>query len=160
MAEYPKDWIGAYAAIRAGFAGKSAKVTASRLLTQPNIAAALRAQNDRHLAAVDTSTTAILRDITVGANLDVAEIVNEHGAIVSVRLLPIHVRRAIQAVKTTSRTYPNGTIVVTTEVKLLNKARMHELLSRHAGFGGTQQLDGPPPPAFALPADTRGVSVH
>lgn len=85
---------------------------------------------------------------------------DERGAVSSVRLLPIHVRRAIQAVKTTTRTYRNGTIVVSTEVKLLNKARMHELLSRYGGFGGTQTLDGPPPPAFALPADTTGVSVH
>lgn len=56
VAEYPIDLNGAAAAVRAGYAPKSAKVTASRLLKKPAIKAALQHKEQQHVAAVAQAT--------------------------------------------------------------------------------------------------------
>ena len=63
--EYVLDQNGAAAATRAGFSEKSAKVTASRLLTKDNVRSAVRAQQ----AAV-AAENRVSRDLVVGQLLE------------------------------------------------------------------------------------------
>lgn len=56
VAEYPIDLNGAAAAVRAGYAPKSAKVTASRLLKKPAVRVALQDKVERHIEAVAEAT--------------------------------------------------------------------------------------------------------
>lgn len=59
--EYMKDFNGAQAAIRAGYAEKSARVTASKLLTNPNIISRVRALQDEMLERLPVSIYYVLQ---------------------------------------------------------------------------------------------------
>ena len=61
-AEYVKDSNGTQAAIRAGYAPGSAKVTASRLLTRPNVQALLANHRGEVIAQVEQRTSTAIAD--------------------------------------------------------------------------------------------------
>jgi len=64
VAEYQKDHNGAQAAIRAGYAPGSAKVTASRFLSRANVKAAIANQTEQRIAQV-THETGITLERTI-----------------------------------------------------------------------------------------------
>lgn len=61
--EYPKDLNGTQAAIRAGYAPNSAKVTASRLLSDANVQASIRAILDKVAQANEITVARTLKEI-------------------------------------------------------------------------------------------------
>lgn len=63
VAEYLIDGNGTQAAIRAGYAEGSAKVTASRLLTKANIAAAVEAKRARIADRLEITAAGLVRDV-------------------------------------------------------------------------------------------------
>lgn len=62
MPEYARDLNGTEAAIGAGYSPRSAEVTASRLLTNANIQAAIVARQDRIMDELDITTQDIVRE--------------------------------------------------------------------------------------------------
>src|ERR1700690_512089 len=62
-AEYCVDLNGTAAAIRAGYSPKSAKVTASRMLTKANIAADIRARLDRMANKAELTPELVMRTL-------------------------------------------------------------------------------------------------
>ncbi|HEY4370985.1 MAG TPA: terminase small subunit [Burkholderiales bacterium] len=67
--EYAVDYNGAAAAMRAGYSTRSAKVTASRLLAQPHIKAALQLIQSDEAARVALSHQAVLDQVLDGVKL-------------------------------------------------------------------------------------------
>ncbi|HRL52688.1 MAG TPA: terminase small subunit [Acidovorax temperans] len=66
--EYAVDCNGAAAAVRAGYSPRSAKVTASRLLTKDNVQRALR-----QIQQVDAERLALSREAVIGQLQDAIE---------------------------------------------------------------------------------------
>lgn len=162
VAEYLVAFNGTDAARKAGYAWKSAAVTASQLLRKPNI------QNFVERGKADwrdrTQITAerVARDIDIAANLDVGELFDARGNLLPVRLMPPHVRRCIVSIEVVKRniTGGDGETDEVYKVKLIDKGRMHEILGRHTGVDKGDVQAPAQVPAFALPAETPGVSVH
>ncbi len=63
--EYVIDLNGEQAAIRAGYAPKSAKVTASRLLTKANVKAIIAELAKRHAEKLDLNGEKVLRELSL-----------------------------------------------------------------------------------------------
>ena len=63
-AEYVKDLNGARAAIAAGYAEKSARVTASKLLTKPNIKDEIARLTKKHADKLDLSAEKVLDELS------------------------------------------------------------------------------------------------
>jgi phage terminase small subunit len=82
--EYIVDFNGAQAAIRAGYSPKSAKVTASRLLTDANVAVKLSELAKARMEEADVTVARVIKEFLRIAMADVGEAFDEHG-----NLLPI-----------------------------------------------------------------------
>ena len=75
--EYIKDFNGKAAAIRAGYAPKSAKVMASKLLTKGNLRVRLKQLTDRITEAAELSATWVinqLKDLSENAQSESARV--------------------------------------------------------------------------------------
>ena len=83
--EYCKDLNATAAATRAGFSTKGARVQGSRLLANPNIAAAIRAKLDTAALRADITVARTLKQIARIAYADIRELYDEKGI-----LRPIH----------------------------------------------------------------------
>lgn len=146
----------------AGYAPRSARVTGCRLLAKANVHAAVdRAQAD-WIDRTKITAERVAHDIDVAANLDMAELFDARGNLLPVVMMPPHVRRAIVSVEVVKRNLSSGDGLVDEiwKVKVIDKGKMHEILGRHTGVDKGDGQERPTVPAFALPADTPGVSVH
>lgn len=161
--EYLVDLKGAEAAVRAGYAEKGARTRAFKLLRRPRVADALEQAFAERLKRTDVTADRVLRDIDTAANLDLLDLFDEHGRLRDIRQMPAYVRRCIVSIKVVKRnlTAGDGIMDLVHEIKLIDKAKMHEILAKHTGI---TREDATQPaanvPAFALPPETPGVSVH
>jgi phage terminase small subunit len=74
--EYPKDWNGAAAAKRAGYAVASAKEIAYELLTLPHIKAAIERRQSEMAALAAVDTAMVVKDLYDIATADARELVS------------------------------------------------------------------------------------
>jgi phage terminase small subunit len=160
--EYLKCLNGTKAAIAAGYSSKTARVTASQLLTKPNIQTALEAANAKRQQQTGVTPERVLRDIDCAATLDIALLFDEQGYLKPVRDLPLEVRQAVVSIEVVRRnlTAGDGTVEHVHKVKLVDKGKMLELLARHVGLFEPEPLPASQCPAFALPPGCTGVRVH
>lgn len=136
VACYCADLNGTQAAIKAGYAANSARVTASRMLTKANIAAAIEREVEARRAAIGEDAESLLKRLVAEANADVADIIDEQGALKPVKDWPAIWRRGLVAgVKVTEmfetvdeQRVHVGNIV---EVKLADRAKRLEMFGRH-----------------------------
>jgi phage terminase small subunit len=97
--EYPKDCNGTQAAIRAGYAEKSAEVQATRLLGDPKILRQLRQVQGRALRRADITADRVLREYAAIGFFDPAEIFDDQGQLLAVREMPAGARQAIAGIE-------------------------------------------------------------
>jgi phage terminase small subunit len=109
---------------------------AARLLRNVKVQTALDAANVERQQRTGVTPERVLRDIDTAANLDIAELFDEHGRLKPIRELPPQIRRAIVSVEVVKRnlTAGDGAQEFVHKVKLIDKGRMHELLARHVGL--------------------------
>ena len=165
MREYLIDFHATRAALAAGYSPKTARSQASRLLTDVDIAARVKEAIDARNLRNDVSADAVLRDINVAAHLDSHLLFDNNGNlhIRSLKDIPIEVRRCITSIKVVKRNLVvgDGKMDDVYEVKLIDKAKMYELLAKATGLTRDElQKPASDVPAFALPPETPGVSVH
>jgi phage terminase small subunit len=160
--EYVVDFNGAEAARKAGYAKKAAHVQASQLLTRPNVQAAVERAKQEWMERAALTVEREQRDIVTAANLDPIEMFAADGRILHIREMPPHVRRAIVSIEVVKRnmTSGDGSTDEVVKIRFIDKARMHEILARTTGLDKGDGMEAPRVPAFALPADTKGVAVH
>lgn len=160
--EYVVDENGADAARKAGYPPRSARVQASILLTHPNIQRALEDARAEWLKRADISTSRVARDISTAANLDVSEFLDKDGNILPLKQMPPHVRRCIVSIEVVKRnlTAGDGQVDEVLKIRLIDKARMHEILAKATGLIQGEGQQPEPVSTYILPADTQGVSVH
>ena len=135
--EYIKDLNGTRAAIAAGYAKKSAKVTASQLLTNPNVQALLAKLTKKHADKLDLSTEKVLSGLSsmgLSNMLDYIKTTEDGGAYVDLSNLTQEQAAAIQEVTVDEYTEGRGKAarrVKRTKFKLADKIRALELLGKY-----------------------------
>ena len=137
--EYVKDLNGTRAAIAAGYAKKSAKVTASKLLTKANVRTLLAKLTKKHEDKLDLDAEKVLSELSrMGFSniLDYVKVTKEGDAYVDLSNLTREQVAAIQEV--TVKEYREGKgkgkdarKVKRTRLKLVDKIRSLGLLGRH-----------------------------
>jgi hypothetical protein len=161
--QYETDFNATRAAIAVGYAGSGVKVTAHKVLARPHVQAELQRRMAARSERLGLTADRCLKDIEVAANLDLGLLFDAHGNLLPVHLMPAHVRRCLVSIEVVKKNITVGdhTMDTTYKVRVIDKKGMHELLAKATGL--TREGDGQPVadvPAFALPPDTRGVSVH
>src|SRR5262245_33261070 len=136
VAEFLVDLNATQAAIRAGYATASARQIAAENLSKPDIEAAVAAGKAQQLAAAGLSAVRTLEEIRRIGFSDVGALFDEVGRLKPMRDLPPAVRACIASIKTTKKnlTVGDGTQEDVVEVRLWDKLRSLELLSRHFGL--------------------------
>lgn len=124
------DGNGKRAAIAAGFAEKSAAVTASRLLRDPEIAAVIADRVAKRAKKLELTGERVLQELALIAFNDPGRLYDAEGNRIPVHLLDEDTRRALasvedETIKTKSQT------VRTQRVKLADKIRAGELLGKY-----------------------------
>jgi phage terminase small subunit len=155
------DLKGARAATRAGYACVSARVTASRLRTKANIAAAVETalEDRRHRTGVTADN--VIRELGRVAFFDIGVHFDERRRLKPVTDLPQEYATVIASIDVVTRKVGGGAVEYVHRIRMPDKVHALELLMRHLGMlDGDGAVKPVAVPAFALPADTRGVSVH
>ncbi len=135
--EYIKDLNGTRAAIAAGYAKKSAKAAASRLLTNVNVQALLAKLTKKHADKLDLSAEKVLAELSrMGFSnmLDYIKVTEEGDAYVDLSSLTQKQAAAIHEVTVDEYVEGKGKHarkVKRTKLKLVDKIRSLELLGKH-----------------------------
>ena len=135
-AEYVKDHNGTRAAIDSGFAEKSARVTASKLLTKANIRAEIARREANLLEKLELSAEKVLRQLAALAFFDIRKLYNEDGSLKSVPGLDDDTQAALCAIEVEKlyehlgkgQAKEKGTL---TKIKVADRGLNLERLGRH-----------------------------
>lgn len=161
--QYETDFNAARSAVAVGYASAGANVTAFKVLARPHVQAELQRRMAARAARLGITAERCLKDIEVAANLDLALLYDANGQLLPVHLMPAHVRRCLVSIEVVKRNLTAGdrTMDLTYKVRVIDKKGMHEILAKATGLTREgEQAAAADVPAFALPPDTRGVSVH
>ena len=136
--EYLVDLNGQQAAERAGYAKKNARITASQLLTKPNIAAVIKDAQQQRSARTDVTADAVVRELAYIAFGDISGLFDAQGRLREAHDLAPGVRARIAAIDVVrERTRAVGDTTVeesTVKVRVWDKVRALELLMKHLGL--------------------------
>lgn len=133
IAEYLVDFNGTRAATVAGYAAKSAHVTASKLLRTPKVREAIEAKRAKQIETADLSAARVLEELRRLAFSDVRSLFDDKG-----NLRPLHTLTAEQAaciggvevVIKNAKAGDNQTDTVH-KIKIWDKPRSVEMLAKH-----------------------------
>lgn len=135
VAEYLLDHNATQAAIRTGYAARSAKVTASRLLDNADVQAALREALAAQQQRLELKADDVLRELLRVGLVDPARLVDDGGRLLPVAEMPEDVRRAISSIEVEELFEGRGEarerVGTLRKVKFWDKPKALELLGRH-----------------------------
>ena len=126
--EYLKDANAKQAAVRAGYSPRTAHSCGPRLLANAAVIAALAEARERGAKKAQVDAAWVLERLYEHANVDIAQMVDEHGSLKALRDMPVDVRRLIAGIEVT--TLPGGKGCVT-KVRLMDRLRVEELIGKH-----------------------------
>lgn len=106
--EYVVDFNGAQAAIRAGYAKRSARVTASRMLSKANIMSRVKELTAREVAKVEMNPDRIVKELSILGTVDISQAFDEEGNLRPIHDIPESVRRAIAGFEVVEEIGPDG----------------------------------------------------
>jgi phage terminase small subunit len=154
--EWLVDFNSKHAALRAGYKPRSAEAQASALLRHPQVSEEIQRGIERKLRSIELTAEREVADLERNATFDIAELFNKNNTLKPVRDLPVHARRAINAVEEIETFRANGTLLRRRyKLRLVDKARMHELLCKHLRIGEqTPQERENLPQTFQMPEGT------
>lgn len=124
--EYLVDLNGTRAAIRAGFSERSAASTASTLLRNPKVVAAVEAAKAARSERTDITADRVLVELGRLAFVDVSKAFDENGALLKPHDMPEEVRAALAGVDYAK----SGDMVA----RFTDKTRALELVGKHLGM--------------------------
>lgn len=131
--EFLIDLNATQACIRAGYKEKNSGVVGPRLLQIPHVAEAIAKGKAEQLERADLSASRVLEELRRLSFSDLSQMVDEHGRLKQLHLMPVAVRSAIASVKLTKKNLTTGDGIVddVIEVKLWDKVRALEMLAKH-----------------------------
>ena len=138
VSEYLQDLDATAAARRAGYAARSAKVTACRLLKDPAVQAEVQQRQAAQLERADLSSVRTLEEIGRVAFSNVRNLVDESGKLKPMRALTEDQAAAIASLEVVIKNAAAGDEHTETihklKLKLWDKVRALELLMKHFGL--------------------------
>jgi len=141
VAEYLKDLNGKQAAIRAGYAPKSAEVKASQLLSVIKVQQAVQKQRDKLSAKAQIDQEWVLERYKRLIEFHLDEIYDEQGNLKPLDQIPKNALYAIQNFKnmkskstSTSKQGQKTTEMLLQDIKLPDKRAVLDSLARHLGM--------------------------
>jgi phage terminase small subunit len=130
--EYMIDLNATQAAIRAGYSAKTAKQQGARLLTNVDISSALSAAQESRSERVKVDADWVLSRLAHEADADLADILDEAGAIKPVVDWPLIWRQGLVAGIDVHEEMVDGAKVgQTVKVKLSDRIKRIELIGKH-----------------------------
>ncbi|OFW22267.1 MAG: hypothetical protein A3H97_22835 [Acidobacteria bacterium RIFCSPLOWO2_02_FULL_65_29] len=134
MLEYLVDLNGTQAAIRAGFAARSANVTGSQLLAKPNIAAAVATAIEMRAQELKVDATYVLAHLKAIFEADIRDVLTRRGTFKPLEQWPLLWRQILQGVDfeiITAGKKRKQSVVRVVRVRLPDRLRVLELIGKH-----------------------------
>ena len=123
------------AAIEAGFSPKSAPSKANELLNDPRIQLRLKKEYDRRRVQFEVNEARVMQELASIALLDMAELYDDQGKLLTIHEMPERARRALSSIRTFTEYEGFGRDrEAVGETKLVNvesKIKALELLGKH-----------------------------
>ena len=141
VSEYLLTLNATQSAVAAGYSARTAKQMGSRLLTRPNIKAALGRGQVAQLEREHVNAAWLLQRLVELAEVDIADIFTESGWMKPIREIPKAARRLISSIKVKRYLEGEGrdaAPVEVTEVRLLDRLRALENIGKHIAVGAFQ----------------------
>ena len=136
--EYVLDRNGAQAAIRAGYSAGSAKVTASRLLTDANVQKMIKTLEEKAAKAAELSAEEVKRSLARALRFDARKLYNADGSLKLVTELDDDVALELEGIEIEEITVGTGkdrrVIGKTTKVRHPKKSVAREQAMKHFGL--------------------------
>ncbi|QFT84960.1 Terminase small subunit [Halomonas sp. THAF12] len=133
--EYLVDLNGKQAAIRAGYAERSAEGTASRLLSNAKVAEAIAQRKAQRSERTKVDADYVLHRLVEIDQMDVADILADDGSILPIREWPMAWRRTLSGLDVSELWEHNGDtreqIGLLKKIKWPDKVKNLELLGKH-----------------------------
>jgi len=131
--EYIIDFIGAQAALRAGYSKKTARTQANKLLTKGDIQQRVAELQQERNKRVEITADDVLKELLNWAYGDITEIMTLTAE--QIKELPPEVRRLIVSFKRTTRKIPHiDEYEIAIEVKFVDKQKAMDMVAKHIGF--------------------------
>lgn len=133
VAEYLVDFVGSDAAKRAGYAPRSAKVTACRLLTKPAVKAAIEAKRAKQIESTDLTAARVLEELRRLSFSDVRTLFDGKGNLRPLHELTAEEASCIASVEVVIKNAKAGDGQTDTvhKIKCWDKPRSLEMLAKH-----------------------------
>lgn len=132
--EYIIDFNAEHAAIRAGYAQKSARMQASRMLTKDNIQAAIAKALQERSKRLEITQDRVVLEIARLALSDPRSAVDENGSIKPIHEWSDDLAGSIASIKVLEMKDADGTVIgQTKEVKFWDKNKAQDNLMKHLG---------------------------
>jgi phage terminase small subunit len=128
--EYQRHSNGTRAAIAAGYSERSAASTASTLMRNPKVRAALGLALAKRSRRLNISAARIKQELARIAFFDMAEVVGPAGEVLSLHEMPRHARRALSGIDVDEIEQDGVTLGVVKKVRSWDKLKALELLGK------------------------------
>jgi phage terminase small subunit len=133
--EYLVDLNGTQAAIRAGYAARTANREGARLLSKAVVRARVREAQEARTARVEVRQDVVLRELLLILVADIRDYqISDSGELVLREGVPEEAARAVASIKRKVTTFGRDGRAVETEIRLWPKDSMIELGGRHLGL--------------------------
>lgn len=125
------DFNASRAAIAAGYAEKSARVTGSRLLTRANIQNRIAELMQKRIDDIEIDSRHVLRRLVEIDRMDVGDIVNDDGTVKPISKWPLEWRRSISGFDVSEFKAGEDMVGVLKKIRMPDKLKNLELLGKH-----------------------------
>lgn len=133
--EYLIDLNASKAAERAGYSKKTAYAIANKLLKDPDVKVEVQKAMDERAEKTGVTAEKILKRLDDIGDLDIGEAYDKNGKLLSIKDMPVHVRKSISSIKVFEEFEGFGkdriSVGEVREVKFWDKIKSNELLGRH-----------------------------
>lgn len=130
--EYVKDYNGAAAAIRAGYAKKGAKQAASRALTNVDVRKAVMAASTRKQEIAEVDAAWLLKRLALLVDVRIADLFDEEGNLRAPHDLPDGAQLLVNGIDVVTDAQLKTT---TSKIRLESRAKILEMLGKHTDVG-------------------------
>ncbi len=132
--EYLVDFNGARAAVAAGYAKKSANVTASKLLTIANIQEALGKEIEERSDRCKVDADHVLNRLIEIDQMDIIDVIDDNGAVKPISKWPKVWRQFLSGMDFSEFNHSEKEYGFLKKIKWPDKLRNLELIGRHLGM--------------------------
>lgn len=144
--EFLLDLNGKQAAIRAGYAPRSAEVTACRMLRIAKVAAAIQEGMDKRSKRTEIDADYVLKRLHEIESFDFGEIIDDDGSTKPIKDWPGAIRRSVASIEVVEDFAGKGEdrecVGYTKKIKIEGRTKPLELIARHLGMLDTKvELD-------------------